>query len=53
MALDSGAALRDVQDAMGHDDPRTTRRYDHARNRLDRSPGYKLAAYLADEADNT
>lgn len=48
LALDSNTPLRDLQDAMGHKDPRTTRRYDRSRNRLDRSPGYALAAYLAD-----
>ena len=48
LALDSGVPLRDLQDAMDHDDPRTTRRYDRSRGRLDRSPGYALAAYLAD-----
>ena len=36
---------------MGHADPRTTRWYDRARNTLDRSPGYALAAYLADGQD--
>lgn len=46
--LDAGGNLRDLQDAMGHKDPRTTRRYDRARESLDRSPGYTLAAYLAD-----
>jgi site-specific recombinase XerD len=46
--LDAGGNLRDLQDAMGHRDPRTTRRYDRARKKLDRSPGYKLAEYLAD-----
>ena len=45
--LDAGGSLRDLQDAMGHADPRTTRRYDRARFRLDRSPGYTLAGYLA------
>lgn len=49
--LDAGGNLRDLQDAMGHKDPRTTRRYDRARGRLDRSPGYKLAEYLADGGD--
>ena len=47
--LDAGGNLVDLQDAMGHKDPRTTRRYDRARGRLDRSPGYLLATYLADE----
>ncbi|WP_432531161.1 tyrosine-type recombinase/integrase [Kineococcus auxinigenes] len=41
-----GAALQDVQDAMGHADPRTTRRYDRSRHSLDRSPNYLLAASL-------
>jgi integrase/recombinase XerD len=45
--LDAGGSLRDLQDAMGHADPRTTRRYDRARFSLDRSPGYTLAGYLA------
>jgi integrase/recombinase XerD len=48
--LDAGGNLRDLQDAMGHSDPRTTRRYDRARYSLDRSPGYTLAGYLADTA---
>ena len=34
----SSAALRDVQDAAGHRDPRTTRRYDHARGQHARPP---------------
>lgn len=50
LALDAGVPIRDVQDAMGHKDPRTTRRYDRARGRLDRSPGYTLATYLADSS---
>ena len=45
--LDAGGSLRDLQDAMGHSDPATTRRYDRARYSLDRSPGYLLASYLA------
>ena len=49
LALDAGVNLVDLQDAMGHKDPRTTRRYDRARGRLDRSPGYLLATYLADD----
>lgn len=46
LALDAGAPLRDVQQAMGHRDPKTTIRYDRARGQLDRSPTYKLSEYL-------
>lgn len=46
-ALDAGATLRDVQDYAGHKDPRTTRRYDHARDSLNRNAAYAVAAYLA------
>jgi site-specific recombinase XerD len=47
LALDANAPLRDVQDMLGHADPRTTRRYDRGRHNLDRSPAYTLAATLA------
>ena len=47
LSLDVGASLRDVQDAAGHADPRTTRRYDRARNNLDKHPTYALAGLLA------
>jgi site-specific recombinase XerD len=47
LALDAGAPLRDVQDFARHKDPRTTRRYDHTRANLDRSPAYTLASYLS------
>lgn len=47
-ALDAGAELRDVQDAMGHADPRTTRRYDRGRHNLDRHATYAVAQTLAD-----
>jgi site-specific recombinase XerD len=45
--LDAGVNLRDVQIAARHADPRTTMRYDRARNQLDRHPNYILAAYMA------
>jgi site-specific recombinase XerD len=45
--LDAGGSLRDLQDVMGHADPRATRRYDQARRIPGRSPGYVVAAYLA------
>jgi site-specific recombinase XerD len=45
--LDAGVDLRDVQIAARHADPRTTMRYDRARNQLDRHPNYTLAAYMA------
>lgn len=47
LALDAGLSLRDLQDLMGHVDPRTTRRYDRARGRLERSSAYTMAAALA------
>jgi site-specific recombinase XerD len=46
-ALDAGVAVRDVQDFARHKDPRTTRRYDHSRDSLDRNAAYAVAAYLA------
>ncbi|SDS94204.1 tyrosine-type recombinase/integrase [Actinoplanes derwentensis] len=42
-----GVPLEDVQDAMGHADPRTTRRYDRDRHNLDRDPTYTIAAARA------
>jgi site-specific recombinase XerD len=45
--LDAGVDLRDVQIAAQHADPRTTKRYDRARENLDRHPNYILAAYMA------
>jgi site-specific recombinase XerD len=44
--LGAGVPLQDVQDAMGHADPRTTRAYDRSRHNLDRHPTYTMAAYL-------
>lgn len=46
-SLGAGVPLQDVQDALGHADPRTTRRYDRARRDLSRSPGYAMAAVIA------
>lgn len=46
-ALDAGVSLRDVQDAAGHADPRTTRRYDRGRHSLDRHATYAVAAHVA------
>jgi len=46
-ALDAGVALRDVQDAASHADPRTTIRYDRARHSLDRHATYVVAAFIA------
>ncbi|WP_097196426.1 tyrosine-type recombinase/integrase [Blastococcus aggregatus] len=48
-SLRLGAALQDVQDALGHADLRTTRRYDRSRHKLDRSPNYLLATALTSE----
>ena len=47
IALSEGRPLHVVQDFAGHADPRTTRRYDRARESLDRSPAYGLAASVA------
>ncbi|MBV9293383.1 MAG: tyrosine-type recombinase/integrase [Frankiales bacterium] len=53
LALDAGVELRDVQDAAGHADPRTTRRYDRGRHSLDRAATYRVAAYIdVDEQDH-
>lgn len=48
--LDAGGSLRDLQNALGHADPRTTRRYDRRRTPVDPPPGDLVAAYLADPA---
>jgi site-specific recombinase XerD len=45
--LDAGVDLRDVQIAARHADPRTTMRYDRARQNLDRHANYILAAFMA------
>jgi len=48
--LDAGGSLSELQQVMGHADPRTTRRYDRSRQMTDRSPGDVVAAYLAAQA---
>jgi integrase/recombinase XerD len=49
-AREEGVPLEDVQDAMGHADPRTTRRYDRDRHNLDRDPAYTIWAARARRA---
>ena len=47
-ALDAGVPFRDVQEAASHADPRTTMRYDRARQSLDRHATYIVAALVAE-----
>lgn len=47
LARESGATLEERQYALGHADPRTTQRYDRARQSLDRDPSYLVAAALS------
>jgi integrase/recombinase XerD len=49
-ALDAGLPLRDVHEASSHADPRTTMRYDRARDSLGRHATYIVAAYVAGAA---
>lgn len=49
---DPNSKLHIVQDFADHKDPRTTRRYDRRRNRLSSSPGYGIAARLAELLDD-
>lgn len=42
IALEHGVPLHHLQDSLGHQDPRTTRRYDHARSRLENSSARKV-----------
>jgi site-specific recombinase XerD len=46
-SFERGVPLADIQDAMGHADPRTTRRYDRARRRLERDPALAVGAAIA------
>ena len=50
-AREAGASLQDVQDAAGHADPRTTRRYDRGRHSLDRHASYAITAWLDGRED--
>jgi integrase/recombinase XerD len=50
--LDAGGSLSDLQQVMGHADPRSTQRYDRGRYGLGGSPGEVVAAYLAAGAAN-
>lgn len=45
--LAAGTPLRDVQYALGHEDPRTTEGYDRSSLQLDRHPSSRLAAIIA------
>ena len=51
-ALAAGVPLQDVQDAAGHKDPATTRRYDRSRLSHDRHPTYVVAAHLGRSRSN-
>jgi site-specific recombinase XerD len=48
LARERGASLEERQYALGHADPRTTQRYDRARQSLERDPSYLVAAAAAD-----
>lgn len=49
-ALDAGVDLRDVAIFARHADPRTTTRYDRARQNLDRNAAYTVARWVAGAA---
>jgi integrase/recombinase XerD len=49
-ARELGIPLEDVQDAMGHADARTTRRYDRGRHALHRDPALRLGELYDDRA---
>jgi integrase len=48
LALGNGATLRQVQDLLGHKDPRVTAGYDAARHRLGSSAIHTIASALAE-----
>lgn len=47
VALDAGVPIHDVQDSMGHADPRTTTRYNRNRFALDRNATHIVTAFLS------
>jgi integrase/recombinase XerD len=50
-ARELGIPLEDVQDAMGHADTRTTRRYDRARFALHRDPALRLGDLYSGQSE--
>lgn len=44
LALELEVLLHHLQDSLGHADPRTTRRYDHTRSRLEHSSAHRVGA---------
>lgn len=51
LSFESGAAIEDVQNAVGHRDPKTTVRYNRARQQLKRNPAHVLAQFLSDDKE--
>lgn len=49
LALNEGVALRDVQDAARHADPRTTRLYDRDASALSRHPVHRLVSLTPEQ----
>ena len=50
LALELGVPLHHLQDSLGHTDPRTTRRYDHTRHRLEHSSAHRVGALFGGSA---
>lgn len=47
-ALDLGVPLQQVQDALGHADPRTTQQYNLGRRRVEEHTAWKIAEHVAE-----